>query len=62
MFDAELQAIGTILQAVLNQGGLFFSTYIADLNTPETKWYMLLFSAAIVYSFVEGIVFRRKYK
>lgn len=60
MFAAELNAIGTIVQAVLDQGGLFFSAYIGDINTPETSWYMLLFSAAVVYSFVEGIIFRRK--
>lgn len=60
MFSAEFSAIGKIWEAILKQGGLFFDTYIADLNTPETKWYLFLFSAVLIYSFTDLFILRRR--
>lgn len=60
MFTAELQAIGKILETVLTQGGLFYQTYIADINTPETKWFLFIFSAALVYGFTDMLINRRR--
>lgn len=60
MFSAEFSAIGKIWEAILTQGSLFFDTYVADINTPETKWYLFLFSAVLIYSFVEMFIKRRR--
>ena len=60
MFSAELQGIGKVLETVFTQGGLFYETYLADVSTPETKWYLLIFSAALVYGFVDLIIHRRR--
>ena len=59
MFDAEFLALGDVLKAVYMQGSLFFETYVADPNTPETKWFLYLFSAVVVYGFVDLFLKRR---
>lgn len=60
MFSAELAALGTIIKTAFSQGGLFFTEYIGDPSTPETKWYLLILSAVICYSFVEILTTRRR--
>ncbi len=60
MFDAEFSAIGKIWESVLKQGALFFDTYIADISNPETKWYLFIFSAVMVYGFAKLFLKRRK--
>lgn len=60
MFDAELKAVGTVLETVFTQGGLFYNTYIADVSQPETKWFMLIFSAALIYGFAEMLINKRR--
>lgn len=60
MFDAEFSAIGKIWEAILKQGGLFFDTYVADINTPETKWFLFILSAVFCYGFADLILRRRR--
>ena len=60
MFDAEFSAIGKIWESVLKQGALFFDTHFADINNSQCKWYLLIFSAVMVYGFVKLLVKRRK--
>lgn len=60
MFSAEFSAIGKIWEAILTQGSLFFDTYLADFDNSECKWYLFIFSAVLVYSFVEMFIKRRR--
>ena len=60
MFDAELQGIGKVWETVFSQGSLFINTYVADASKPENYWFLLFFSAVVVYGIVETLIIRKR--
>ena len=59
MFNAEFTAIGRIWESVFKQGAFFFDRFISTVDTADTKWYLLIFSAFVLYGITYKVIKKR---